>query len=62
VDAAEGEKSKESVKTNLLRGGSWISDPRNCRSAYRIHLRPVDADSSVGFRVVCLPQDPSLNP
>jgi formylglycine-generating enzyme required for sulfatase activity len=62
VDAAEGEKSKESVKTKLLRGGSWLSFPGFCRSAFRFHGRPVYADDYVGFRVVCLPQDPSLNP
>jgi formylglycine-generating enzyme required for sulfatase activity len=60
-DAAEGEKSKESLKTKLLRGGSWRHNPRNCRSAYRLHGRPGYASSSVGFRVVCLPQGPSLN-
>ena len=62
VDAVEGEKSKESVKTKLLRGGSWLSYPWFCRSAFRRPLRPVDASFNVGFRVVCLPQDPSLNP
>ena len=62
VDAAEGEKSKESVKTRLLRGGSWGDDPRYCRSACRSHGRPGDAGADVvGFRVVCLPQGPSLN-
>ncbi len=45
----------------LLRGGSWYGRPRGCRSAYRDHFRPVDADFNVGFRVVCLPQGPSLN-
>jgi len=45
----------------LLRGGSWGSFPRNCRSADRAPLQPVDAHGNVGFRVVCLPQDPSLN-
>jgi formylglycine-generating enzyme required for sulfatase activity len=46
----------------LLRGGAWSDDPRYCRSAYRYHARPVDANHGVGFRVVCLPQGPSLNP
>ena len=46
----------------LLRGGSWIGNPRYCRSAYRFHGRPVHAYGFVGFRVVCLPQVPSLNP
>jgi hypothetical protein len=43
----------------LLRGGSWNNNPRNCRSAFRYHFRPVFASSFVGFRVVCLPQHPS---
>ena len=46
----------------LLRGGSWSSSPGDCRSAYRDRLLPDDAYYLVGFRVVCLPQDPSLNP
>jgi formylglycine-generating enzyme required for sulfatase activity len=46
----------------LLRGGSWFVSPRNCRSACRIHDWPGYADLNVGFRVVCLPQGPSLNP
>ena len=46
----------------LLRGGSWNYNPGLCRSAYRNHDRPGFAYSSVGFRVVCLPQGPSLNP
>ena len=62
LDAAEREKSKESVKIKLLRGGSWYYFPRYCRSAYRYHYQPGYANFSVGFRVVCLPQGPSLNP
>jgi formylglycine-generating enzyme required for sulfatase activity len=41
----------------LLRGGSWLDFPGFCRSASRSHSQPVDANSDVGFRVVCLPQD-----
>jgi hypothetical protein len=40
-----------------LRGAPWISDPRGCRSAHRIHSRPVYALDDVGFRVVCLPRE-----
>jgi formylglycine-generating enzyme required for sulfatase activity len=47
--------------SKLLRGGSWSCLPRNCRSAYRFRLRPVNAGYDVGFRVVCLPQGPSFN-
>jgi formylglycine-generating enzyme required for sulfatase activity len=46
----------------LLRGGSWISSPRGCRSAVRGLIQPVNAFGNVGFRVVCLPQGPSFNP
>ena len=42
----------------LLRGGSWNNNPRNCRSAYRNHNQPDNANNNVGFRVVCLPQHP----
>lgn len=45
----------------LLRGGSWNNDPRNCRSATRNHNQPDNANNNVGFRVACLPQDPSIN-
>ena len=46
----------------LLRGGSWYGFPRRCRSACRGRFRPVYAYNFVGFRVVCLPQGPSLIP
>jgi formylglycine-generating enzyme required for sulfatase activity len=62
VDAAEGEKSKEPAKTKLLRGGSWSDLPGGCRSASRNHHDPDYAFFSIGFRVVCLPPGPSLNP
>jgi formylglycine-generating enzyme required for sulfatase activity len=47
--------------SRLLRGGSWDDLPRRCRSACRDLNQPGYADSRVGFRVVCLPQDPSRN-
>lgn len=37
--------------TRVLRGGSWLSSPRNCCSASR--LRPPDRINHLGFRVVC---------
>jgi formylglycine-generating enzyme required for sulfatase activity len=46
----------------LLRGGSGYSFPGYCRSAVRLHFLPGLANYDVGFRVVCLPQGPSLNP
>jgi formylglycine-generating enzyme required for sulfatase activity len=62
VDGTEGDKSKETIKTRLLRGGSWFYDPRYCRSAYRHYLPPDSRGNNIGFRVCCLPQGPSLNP
>jgi formylglycine-generating enzyme required for sulfatase activity len=37
----------------ILRGGSWINSPRNCRSAIRSDLNPANRINDVGFRVVC---------
>jgi formylglycine-generating enzyme required for sulfatase activity len=48
--AAEPESSS---KGRLLRGGSWSSYPRNCRSAYRELILPDIAGDYLGFRVVC---------
>jgi len=58
--ARVSEDSQEASR--LLRGGSWLSLPGYCRSAFRDLSRPDDAGNDVGFRVVCLPQGPSLNP
>ena len=57
INEMEAEKSKETGKARLLRGGSWGSYPRDCRSAYRSYLLPDDRVNVVGFRVCCLPQD-----
>jgi formylglycine-generating enzyme required for sulfatase activity len=53
--------SSRDEERRLLRGGSWIYSPRFCRSAFRVHLLPDSASDYVGFRVVCLPQDPAVN-
>ena len=37
----------------ILRGGSWDSDPRYCRSAYRGNYSPDFANYLIGFRVSC---------
>ncbi|UJB73281.1 formylglycine-generating enzyme family protein (plasmid) [Acaryochloris sp. 'Moss Beach'] len=38
---------------HIIRGGSWNSLLRYCRSASRIHFNPDFTVASVGFRVVC---------
>ncbi|PZO46406.1 MAG: hypothetical protein DCF15_20325 [Phormidesmis priestleyi] len=37
----------------VIRGGSWVDSPRNCRSATRLLNRPVDRGGNIGFRVCC---------
>jgi len=37
----------------VLRGGSWINGPRNCRSAARYYDGPNARSNVNGFRVVC---------
>jgi formylglycine-generating enzyme required for sulfatase activity len=37
-----------------LRGGSWFSEPRNCRAAIRYSYRPARISPSFGFRPCCL--------
>jgi formylglycine-generating enzyme required for sulfatase activity len=58
----EGRDTSVEEQSRLLRGGSWFGSPGYCRSACRGLGRPGFADFYVGFRVVCLPQGPSLNP
>ena len=41
-------------KLRLVRGGSWGSNPSNCRSAFRSGSVPANQLNFVGFRVVCL--------
>ena len=37
----------------VLRGGSWLTDPGYCRSAYRAFDIPSHAHEGIGFRVCC---------
>jgi len=37
----------------VFRGGSWLVNPGNCRSACRNYTSPGGRDGSLGFRVVC---------
>ncbi len=38
----------------IQRGGSWNSNPEDCRSACRFYLNPDDVNDAIGFRVVCV--------
>ena len=37
----------------VLRGGSWASDARDCRSAYRDREEPNFRSNDIGFRLCC---------
>jgi formylglycine-generating enzyme required for sulfatase activity len=43
----------ENQNKRILRGGSWFSFPRRCRSASRYYLNPAIDLNNFGFRVVC---------
>jgi formylglycine-generating enzyme required for sulfatase activity len=57
-----GNDNASDEERRLLRGGSWINDPRCCSSACRLHVQPVSANGYFGLRVVCLPKGLSVNP
>jgi formylglycine-generating enzyme required for sulfatase activity len=42
-------------KARVLRGGSWASYPKHCRSARRIQYAPERGGDQYGFRVVLVP-------
>ncbi|KYC38259.1 hypothetical protein WA1_38635 [Scytonema hofmannii PCC 7110] len=46
------QSSKDNDNHRMLRGGSWLINPRHCRSAYRNDVHPDSRDDSAGFRVV----------
>jgi len=49
----EDENDNEN-QSRLLRGGSWLNNPKDCRSAYRDGYAPgVTHVDTFGFRVVC---------
>ena len=44
--------SEDEGSRRVLRGGSWLFIPRNCRSAYRLNNNPRYGNSFNGFRLV----------
>jgi formylglycine-generating enzyme required for sulfatase activity len=47
--------SKNKETSRILRGGSWIFNPRDCRSAVRDGNDSGKRNNDIGFRVVCTP-------
>ncbi|WP_367997176.1 SUMF1/EgtB/PvdO family nonheme iron enzyme [Planktothrix pseudagardhii] len=48
-------ESDGNTQYRVMRGGSWLYDPWNCRSAFRFWYEPVCRHRFYGFRVVSLP-------
>ncbi|MGE3538491.1 MAG: SUMF1/EgtB/PvdO family nonheme iron enzyme [Candidatus Tectimicrobiota bacterium] len=44
-----------SGSNRVYRGGSWINNARNCRSAYRNNGQPGNRNDNLGFRLVSTP-------
>jgi formylglycine-generating enzyme required for sulfatase activity len=45
--------SSDPEAAKVLRGGSWLSSPRDCRSANRVRKSRALRNNIAGFRVVC---------
>ena len=46
----------------VLRGGSWINEARNLRSAYRNHRDPGNRNHNIGFRLALARRDGGYRP
>ncbi len=44
---------KSDSNRRILRGGSWLYNPRYCRSTNRYDVTPDGRSYHLGFRVVC---------
>jgi len=51
TESAVDPQGAESGDSRVLRGGSWLSDGWDCRSAYRADDDPSDRDGDIGFRL-----------
>jgi formylglycine-generating enzyme required for sulfatase activity len=60
ISKVVNEETKD-FQPRLLRGGSWENRPANCRSAFRLEYPPDNRFNTIGFRICCIPQGPSLN-
>ncbi len=52
IDGSAWIEGRDSSR-RVLRGGSWTSSPRNCRSANRFNFEPGSRYIDIGVRVVC---------
>lgn len=54
-DGSAWVENDRSETYRLLRGGSWLGNPRYCRSAARNYGSRVSRQDNIGFRVCCVP-------
>jgi iron(II)-dependent oxidoreductase len=57
-DPDDGREDLEAAGPRVLRGGSWASQPLECRVAYRTYLDPHGRSQFVGFRCAADPGGP----
>ncbi len=51
TEAVTDPQGPSSGTTRVIRGGSWLYEPRYCRSAYRYSTSPYYAHYNIGFRL-----------
>jgi formylglycine-generating enzyme required for sulfatase activity len=54
VNGSARVKTSETTSVKIIRGGSWLNNPQNCRSAYRYNIARA-TDGYIGFRIVHVP-------
>jgi formylglycine-generating enzyme required for sulfatase activity len=57
-DPTDGREDSQADGKRVVRGGSFADRPRRCTSSYRLGYRPWHGVHNVGFRVICLPDEP----
>ena len=61
VDNATESERSSSGSLHVIRGGSWFSYAKDCRSACRDYKDPGDRDNRLGFRLLALSGDSDIS-